>query len=516
MSDFLGDDDEDAVIQSFPAIITNAFLETTGTYAGLWMYDWVQQDACFTAINRIDANPPAEGKYVSPTSYSAAIHINNQQIGVGSFVILSPKCNNGDVLYQFDSNSLNGDQVFAAQLNVKDGSSPPRWKFTKLKLDSSGTYVADGAMTAGYYAVPFFINGDVPAVGSLVLMLKSSVLDGSGNPQFEFGSLGYASSLVGGLVSATTQTFTGNKTFEDNVFINTLNLPASTLTTPTFTVGAGDLSYLGSPDYPPTVLGSQDSDAFTGGRVLTVGREVFYSTGSGVPSTTRQVSLGVGGSIFVRKDSSWGSAGAWPLFLISGSISDFWFTGIASWLKMGMPFSAQQTDPGTGTRFNVAQYAEMSAYASSGTPPALIKSLCWVDVRNITYDTLGYVGLTHTNPLRYCADGFSIFDGGGGLPVDGVGTSSTDCWGQIYRGGILIDFPTNGANPQLLVDSAAGLNVFYYSNTGNFPAYKDYFGAVHNLLSPTITSSTTTTLTGIITGSGGSIGSASGIDGGSP
>lgn len=113
-------------------------------------------------------------------------------------------------IYEFLPLGGGGTTGWFARLTTSSGG---KWNYYKLTLNASGVWEDDGAESSGYTAVPLTIDGTNfcnPVAGLRVWMIDS-LEDG----YQEFLPIGYASASFPGLVSITTQQFSGEKEFLD-------------------------------------------------------------------------------------------------------------------------------------------------------------------------------------------------------------------------------------------------------------------------------------------------------------
>jgi len=115
------------------------------------------------------------------------------------------------------------DDFFARLTTASAG----KWKWVRLKLNSSGAFVDDGFETASFNATPATIDGTnlLNPVAGLRVYMRTSVQAGL----YEFLPIGTADATHGGLLATppTAQTIGGDKTFADKAhFDKTIEAPA--------------------------------------------------------------------------------------------------------------------------------------------------------------------------------------------------------------------------------------------------------------------------------------------------
>lgn len=159
----------------FPARI--ASVVTGGyTFAELWV------DSTGTVVDK------ATG--LTNSSNDPAVALDGATLNVGDIVIVRRGQGCAGLKWEVAAGS-GGNGAFLARLTT---SSSSKWKWYKLKLNTSGAYTDDGSESSAYNAVPCTIDGtnysSPPVAGMRVWMKRSAGVDGSNNPQYEFLPVG--------------------------------------------------------------------------------------------------------------------------------------------------------------------------------------------------------------------------------------------------------------------------------------------------------------------------------------
>lgn len=166
-----------------------------------------------------DLPQDAENPYGTATEVPAVEVTGNADVPVDGTAIVWAWPNDAVPGWNFEyAGGAGGSGVtgFFARLTT---ASSGKWKWYALTLDSGGAFVDDGSESASFNATPLKLDGTNlcnPVAGLRVWMLASKQ-----SGLYEFLPTGYAASGLPGVVSITSQTFSGAKTFESVVQVTT-------------------------------------------------------------------------------------------------------------------------------------------------------------------------------------------------------------------------------------------------------------------------------------------------------
>ncbi len=177
------------------------------------------------------------------SSNDPAVALNGAVYAVGDIVLVRRGPGTAGLKWEVASGSASGTGFFA-RLTTDSGG---KWKWYKLKLDTSGAYTDDGSESTAYNAVPCTIDGTnyaADAVAGMRVWMKLSVgPDGSGNPQYEF--------LPHPSPAFTTIAVSGQSDVVAEIPADTLTLVAGTGITLTTNAGTDTITISASASPPP-------------------------------------------------------------------------------------------------------------------------------------------------------------------------------------------------------------------------------------------------------------------------
>jgi hypothetical protein len=343
------------------------------------------------------------------------------------------------------------DQERGAWLAELTTSSGGLWKWYHVVNDA-----ATGPESATYNAKPAKVDGANllnPVAGLRVWMYA-----GGGATPYDFLPVGYAASTFGGLLSATTQTITGDKTLENHLSVNSTQIPTATV--PPGTGEAVPLKVSTARlNGTAAVTALQTVDSYTGGalaeRAVYAFRELWnLSLSESVPH-----SIYCGGAVFAKGNAS---AFLTPAFDVSNTFPVFTGSGglVAATLH-AYPDSAEYV------QWNVIPYSflgltttgytalgktgVLTHFLAGGGDPASDSYQSLVFGQKGKHDGTGvapiYLVIDGTTNTRVATtQGYAIVTPAGNL-VDGLDSG-------CFQGGILTGAIPSG--PAALTDSTGG------------------------------------------------------------
>lgn len=249
--------------------------------------------------------------------------------------------------------AASGSDVFFARLTTTSGGL---WKWYRQKVNSSNVFVDDGTESASFNAVPITLDGTLyfgtPATGMRVIM-RASVTSG----KYEFEPFGYAAVSIPGIVSATTQSFSGAKTFKSVVTIDNAGTVPSLGLGYTYglqasgAIQAGEYFVLSTSSAVALVIdGSGDSTTGATGCVFNI-----YSL---APSSTYVGKFGAGDDLFGAGETG---------FHFDGG--NFYVTGSRYAIQRGGGWQLGGTATTAGLTFAGGLYISGSITGTLPTPP---------------------------------------------------------------------------------------------------------------------------------------------------